>query len=76
MMTAQNIARVPAKLLARAVNDIAVEVVSSGDLFTAEERARAFQIGSVSALGDVPTPADLAFLGNAYSRLLRVGGAA
>ena len=53
---------------------MAVEVVSFGDFFSDEERARAFKIGSISALGGIPVSADLAFLGNAYSRLLRVGG--
>jgi hypothetical protein len=59
---------------AKAIEGVAVEVVSFGDFFTPEERARAFRIGSISALGSVPVSGDIAFLGNAYSRMLRIGG--
>lgn len=60
--------------LAKAIEGVAVEVVSFGDFFSDDERARAFRIGSIAARGGVPVTDDLAFLGNAYSRMLRVGG--
>ena len=66
--------KITTEYLAKAIEGVAVEVVSFGDFFSDEERARAFKIGSISALGGIPVSADLAFLGNAYSRLLRVGG--
>lgn len=67
--------KVTTEYLAKAIEGVAVEVVSFGDFFSDDERARAFRIGSIAARGGVPVTDDLAFLGNAYSRMLRVGGA-
>lgn len=69
-------AKVTTKHRAMAIERVVLDVLEFGKLFTDDERSRIHLIGATAAAGGLPVFADQAFLGRAYSRVLRTRGVA